>query len=160
MNLVVSLIPLVALAIAQPAAAADKITLPPQGSTTYVTYYTSQSLAALEMGDVGTGAMLQMTGVTRNTDGQKAFDNMSVRCLLYRETLGGKAQSGGTCVEIDAEGDKVFTTFAGNLHTLVGGTGKYKGIAGTAPFTFAGLPSPGTGMGAMTVEHKVSWQIK
>ena len=61
--------------------------------------------------------------MTRNADGAKAFDNLSVRCLAYFETLAGKLQASGSCVEVDADGDKVFTTFAGNMHQIVGGSG-------------------------------------
>ncbi|WP_157040324.1 hypothetical protein [Polaromonas naphthalenivorans] len=44
--------------------------------------------------------------------------------------------------------------------TLIGGTGKYKGISGTAPYTISPLPAPGQGLGAIALEHKVSWQFK
>ncbi len=39
------------------------------------------------------------------------------------------------CVETDKDGDNVFTTFDDNNHYLMGGTGKYKGITGTVPYT-------------------------
>jgi hypothetical protein len=132
-----------------------------QGSTTYVTYYSTQLLSALDMSEVGSGTVLQFIGITRSSDAAKASDNMSVRCVAYNETLGGKAQVGGSCVEIDADGDKVFTTFAAGVHTIMGGSGKYKGISGSAPFSVVSrLPSPGAGLGALAVEHRVSWQIK
>jgi hypothetical protein len=142
-------------------ASAQVARLAPQGSATYVTYYSTQALGALDMGDLGSGTVSQFSGVTRSSDGAKAFDNMSVRCVAYNEMLGGKLQASGSCVEIDADSDKVFTTFAAGVHTIVGGTGKYKGISGSAPFTvISRLPSPGTGMGALAVEHRVSWQFK
>lgn len=131
------------------------------GSATYVTYYTTQVLSTLDMGEVGSGTMLQFTGISRNADGTKAFDNMSVRCVVYNETLGGKPHIGGSCVEIDADGDKVLTTFSAGVHTIVGGSGKYKGLSGSAPFSvISRLPSPGSGTGALVVEHRVSWQFK
>jgi len=46
------------------------------------------------------------------------------------------------------------------VHTLIGGTGKYKGISGTAPYTVKRLPAPGEGLGAISVDHKVTWQFK
>jgi hypothetical protein len=149
-----------ALALTPIAWADDKIQIAPQGSTSYVTYYTTQPLTTLDLGEPTSNAVaVQLTGVTRNLSGQKAFDNMSVRCIGYHETLAGKLQAQGSCVEIDAEGDKVFTTYVAGVHTLIGGTGKYKGISGTAPFAvISRLPSPGAGMGAIAVEHKVSWQ--
>lgn len=152
-----------ALALAPGAWADDKIQIAPQGSTSYVTYYTTQPLGMLDLGDAASnGVLVQMTGVTRNLSGQKAFDNMSVRCVGYHETLAGKLQAQGSCVEIDAEGDKVFATYVAGVHTLIGGTGKYKGISGTAPFAvISRLPSTGAGIGvAIAVEHKVSWQVR
>ena len=109
--------------------------MPQQGTTTYVTYYLIRILTTLNMGDVGSENLRELVGITRNIDGQKFFDGMTVRCIGYVETLGSVADSNGACVETDSDGDKVFTTFKGGsvrLHTLVGGTGKYKGISGTA----------------------------
>ena len=149
-----------AISLVQVARAADKVQIPQQGTATYVTYYTSRSLASLDMGQLGAEAMMEMVGITRNTGGQKLFDNMSVRCLYYQETVGGKLKGGGACTETDSDGDKVFSTFDTGAHTLIGGTGKYQGISGTSPFTVSPLPSPGQGLGAIAVEHKVTWQLK
>lgn len=159
-TLVATLAAVIPLSLSQVAWAADKIQMPRQGTATYVTYYTSHPLANLDMGEVGSGAVQQLVGVTRNVDGQKPFDGMSVRCLFYSETVGGKAKGNGVCTETDTDGDKVFTTFAARVHTLIGGTGKYKGISGTAPYTVTPLPAPGQGLGAIVVEHKVTWQLK
>jgi hypothetical protein len=156
-----SVLAAVALAGVATVASAQVARLAPQGSTTYVIYYSTQVLNALDMSETGSGTLLQLSGITRNADASKAFDNMSVRCVAYNETLAGKAQVSGSCVEVDADGDKVFTTFAGGVHTLQGGTGKYKGISGSAPFTVVSrLPSPGSGMGALVVEHRQSWQFR
>jgi hypothetical protein len=118
-------------------AAADKVQIPKQGTATHVTYYTSQSLASLDMGDVGNESFQELVGITRNTDGQKLFDQMSVRCLFFRTSMGGK-----WVVPVPARrwirmATRLFTTFdaAKSVHTLVGGTGKYKGISGTAPYS-------------------------
>lgn len=156
-----ALITLIALAGASTLASAEIPKLAPQGSATYITYYSTQVLSTLDLGDGSSGTLLQFTGISHNKDGAKAFDNLSVRCLVYNETLAGKPQIGGSCVEIDADGDKIFTTFAAGVHTIVGGSGKYKGLSGSAPFSvISRLPSPGAGMGALAVEHRVSWQFR
>jgi hypothetical protein len=141
---------------------AQQLQMPQQGTTTYVTYYTGRSLANLNMGEVGSGGLAELVGITRNTDGQKFFDNMSVRCIVYRETVGGKGKANGACIETDSDGDKVFTTFeTGTMtHILIGGTGKYKGISGTEPYTLKYLPAPGEGLTASIADHKVTWQFK
>jgi len=141
---------------------AQQLQMPKQGSTTYVTYYTGRSFASLDMGEVGSEALAEIVGITRNTDGQKFFDNMTVRCILYREVLGGRFKANGACTETDSDGDKVFTTFDSvtRVHTLIGGTGKYKGISGTVRYTSKVLPAPGEGLTASIVEHKATWEFK
>jgi len=141
---------------------AQQLQMPQQGTTTYVIYYTGRSLASLNMGEVGSGTLLELVGITRNTSGQKFFDNMTVRCMVYREVVGGKLRANGSCTETDSDGDKAFTTFDSGtmIHTLIGGTGKYKGISGTEPYTLKGLPPPGEGLTASIADHKVTWQFK
>jgi hypothetical protein len=143
-------------------ASAQQLQMPQQGTTTYVTYYIIRILTTLNMGDVGSEDLRELVGITRNIDGQKFFDGMTARCIQYEETLGSVADYNGACVETDSDGDKVFSTYKskGRLQTLVGGTGKYKGISGTGSYTGKFLPSPGEGYLAHIVEHKVTWQFK
>lgn len=147
----------VAAAFGQAAWAVDK--LPQQGTASYVTYYSSRPLTTIDMGELGAQALVEFVGITRNTSGTKAFDNLSARCIFFRDNVGGKLKVSGSCTETDADGDKVYSTFDSAAHTLVGGTGKYKGISGSAPYTVAPAPSPGQGLGAVVVDHKISWQF-
>lgn len=162
MRTLAPLVLVVALSSFGQLAAAEKVLIPQQGTTTYVTYYTGHSLASLDMGDVGNEALWELTGVTRNTDGQKLFDQMSVRCLFYRTSMDGKVGGVGACTETDVDGDKVFATFDASkrMHTLIGGTGKYKGITGTAQLAVTRLLAPGEGWDAFVIEHKMTWQLK
>jgi hypothetical protein len=141
---------------------AQKSQIPPQGTANYVTYYTTHSLAELEMGEAGSSALQEAVGITRNTEGKTVFDNMAVRCLFYSQMADGKLKGNGSCTEMDSDGDKVFSVFdAGTgAHTLLGGTGKYKGISGAASFTMKPLPAPGPGLGTIVVDHKVTWKFK
>jgi hypothetical protein len=143
-------------------AAADKVAMPKQGTASYVTYYTSRSLANLDMGEIGNEQLVELVGITRNLDGQRVFDNMAARCIYYRADNGGKVAGSGACTETDGDGDRVYLTFdvGARVTTLVGGTGKYQGISGTAQFTPKFLPQPGQGLGAVILEHKVTWQYK
>jgi hypothetical protein len=112
------------------------------------------------MGDQGNDEIVEGFGITRNTSGQKSFDNMSVHCVFYYGEHGGKGDAKGACTETDADGDKVFTTFVVGTHTLIGGTGKYKGITGAASFTVnPHLQPPAAGTVAVEVDHKVTWKI-
>jgi len=141
---------------------AQQLQIPQQGTTTYVTYYTSRFLSSLNMGEIGSPWLGELVGITRNTDGQKIFDSMTVRCIYYFENVSGSRKHNGACIETDSDGDKVFTTFEGETmtHTLIGGTGKYIGISGTAAYTSKQLPAPGEGLTANITEHKVTWKLK
>src|SRR5262245_3491909 len=45
----------------------------------------------------------------------------------------------GSCVDTDKDGDNVFITFDDKNLYYSGGTGKYKGITGTAAYTYVEL---------------------
>jgi hypothetical protein len=42
----------------------------------------------------------------------------------------------------------------------MGGTGKYKGISGTVPYTVVGLHDAAGDRPAWIVNHKATWEIK
>jgi hypothetical protein len=143
-------------------ASAQQLQMPKQGTTTYLTYYTNRYLTTLNMGEIGSEWVAELTGITRNTDGQKFFDSMSVRCIYYFEAVMGSRKHSGACIQTDRDGDKLFTTFEGETmtHTLIGGTGKYIGISGTAAYSSRELPTHGEGLTSIIAEHKVTWKFK
>ena len=147
----------VSLMSATPSGAAD---FPKQGEAEYDTFYVSQSLAKLETAAGGTGVIEEITGITRNVKGEGPFHEMSVRCIDHWSLIGEKFNMNGSCVETDRDGDELFTTFDNDTHTLIGGTGKYKGITGKASFTFDALHDANGGRMAIVVKHKVSWDMK
>ena len=55
---------------------------------------------------------------------------------------------------------RLFTTFDDKNHYLMGGTGKYKGITGTAAYTIVELHDTVGGRPALIVNHKATWEIK
>ena len=147
----------VALTIcATPAAAAE---FPKSGSAEYDTYYVDNPVAKID-GGVGTGTIVDTTGITRNVKGEGPFNNMSVRCLYHVSVAGEISHYNGSCVETDKDGDNVFTTFDDKNHYLMGGTGKYKGITGTIPYTVIELHDTVGGHAANIVNHKATWEIK
>ena len=104
-------------------------------------------------------AVAELVGITRNPDGQPHFDNLVVRCLVNIRTVKGETELYGACRETDADGDSTSTTFDSKAHYFIGGTGKYKGITGTAPFTVQTLKSPGEGLGVLIIPHEVTWRL-
>ena len=141
---------------AAPAAAAE---FPKTGSAEYETYYTYDTVAKIDSG-VGTGAIVDSTGITRNVKGEGSFHDMSVRCLYHTSSVGETVHYNGSCVETDKDGDNTFTTFDDKNHYLMGGTGKYKGITGTIPYTVVELHETAGGRSAYIVNHKATWEIK
>src|SRR5262245_16192173 len=63
---------------ATPAISAE---FPKTGSAEYDTYYVDNVVAKIDSG-VGTGAIVDETGITRNVKGEGPFHDMSVRCLF------------------------------------------------------------------------------
>ncbi len=86
---------------------------------------------------------------------------MRARCLVLSSVVGGKpGPAAGACAETDRDGDILFTSFEADAHKLIGGTGKYKGISGSARYTLTPDPSPELGKIAYSVEQDVVWTIK
>ena len=141
---------------AAPVAASE---FPKTGSAEYDTYYVENDVAKIDSG-AGTGAIFDMTGITRNVKGEGPFHDMSVRCLGHTSSVGETFHYSGSCVETDKDGDNVFTTFDDNNHYLMGGTGKYKGITGKIPYTYVDLHETVGGRPASVVNHKATWEIK
>ena len=142
---------------AAPAAAAE---FAKTGSAEYDTYYVYDTVAKIDSG-VGTGGITDFTGITRNVKGEGPFHDMSVRCLGHYTLVGETFTSfNGSCVETDKDGDNVFTTFDDKNHYMIGGTGKYKGITGTVPYTVVDLHDTVGGRWANIINHKATWEIK
>ena len=139
---------------------AQKNEMPQQGSTTYEAYYLNHVLSNVDMGEQGSGSVIEGFGITRNTSGQKPFDKLSVHCVFYEGSRAGQYSETGACTETDAEGDMIYVTVATDAQTITGGTGKYKGITGTGTFSGHPLRPPAAVTFAVEVEHKVSWKIK
>src|SRR5262245_42623798 len=92
---------------AAPAVSAE---FPKTGEAEYDTYYVDNVVAKIDSG-VGTGAIVDETGITRNVKGEGPFNDMSVRCLYHWSAVGETFHFNGSCVETDKDGDNVFTTF-------------------------------------------------
>jgi hypothetical protein len=141
---------------AAPAVSAE---FPKTGEAEYDTYYVDTTVAKIDSG-AGAGAIVDVTGITRNVKGEGPFHDMSVRCLGHQSWVGQTFHFNGSCVETDKDGDNVFTTFDDKNHYLMGGTGKYKGITGTIPYTVVELHDTVGGHPANIVNHKATWEIK
>ena len=141
-------------------ATAEVAKLPPSGTTHFTTYFAVHPAHELKMVDDSSISVVELVGITRNPDGEPYFDNLVVRCLASIRVVNGKQDLYGACRETDQDGDYTSTTFDSKAHYFIGGTGKYKGITGTAPFTVQALPAPDEGLGALVIPHEVSWKFQ
>ena len=132
---------------------------PQSGQAVYDTYFVSENKSTIDSG-VGTGEISILTGINRNINGDGPFNNMAVECLLHGTLINDTWKHYASCVEIDTDGDIVFTTSDENNHYFAGGTGKYKGIKGTIPYTVKELHTTATGREALIVTHNASWTIE
>ena len=141
-------------------AAAEVAKLPPSGTTHFTTYFSVRPAHELKMVDDSSITLVELVGITSNPDGEPHFDNMVVRCLASIRVVKGEQELYGACRETDADGDYTSTTFDSKAHYFIGGTGKYKGITGEAPFTVQSLPAPDEGLGALIIPHEVTWKLE
>jgi hypothetical protein len=132
---------------------------PKTGEAEYDTYYVDDEVAKIDSG-VGTGTIVDETGITRNVKGEGPFHDMSVRCLYHWSVVEKTNHFNGSCVHTDKDGDNIFATFEDETTTLMGGTGKYKGITGTVSYTMRELHDTVGDRKAFVVNHKATWQIK
>ena len=151
-----ALVAVASLMVSVQSTAAD---FPKSGEAEYDTYYVFENLVTID-GGAAIGAIDDFTGITRNIKGEGPFHDMSVHCLMHWTLVGEKWDGDGSCVETDRDGDHVFTTFDAEAHYLVGGTGKYRGITGKAPYTVDNLHDAVGSRNARVVNHRVSWEIK
>jgi hypothetical protein len=78
---------------------------------------------------------------------------------LSRVVGGQPATVVGACSETDSDGDVIFSSFDGDARKLIGGTGKYKGISGSARNVPTPQPSTKPGTIAYSVRQEVAWTI-
>jgi len=104
-------------------------------------------------------------GVTFNDKGSGPLHIGPVICPYTLEIVNGTLTAGGQCSWSDPDGDKFFTTWSGSLppngqfdgmNQITGGTGKYAGIQGRAPFHCR--PLNGSGQWACTQQFEYRLQ--
>ena len=104
-----------------------------------------------------------LPGVMFNDEGKGFMHKARVDCTLYNDVNQGRANATGTCVVMDADGDKIFVDWecAGVMPTcpgterFVGGTGKYAGISGEQVFQGNFIGDTGAGWSDWKGEYKI-----
>jgi hypothetical protein len=137
--------------------------LPPAGSAKLAAYTVCHSLGGVDMGPVGAQSSAECTGIVKTRDGSKLLDNLAIRCLEESRARPDGYRFFGTCIQTDADGDKLYMTYEGpESGTLewIGGTGKYEHIAGAGAWSVADAPGNTPALFAFTLTYDASWTTK
>jgi len=149
------------VAFGGPACAADP--LPKTGSAKLAAYSVCRSAVIVDMGSAGSNSSAECIGIVKTLDGSKLLDNLAIRCLEEAKARPGGYAFTGTCVQTDADGDKIFMTYEGpesGTVEWIGGTGKYKDIAGTGTWSVTDAPGNTSSLFLFTLTYDVSWTSK
>jgi len=148
---------------ASPATAIAADPLPASGAAKLAAYAVCRSLAIVDMGPVGSNSSAECTGIVKARDGSRLLDNLAIRCLEESKARADGYKFTGTCVQTDGDGDKLFMTYEGPESgpvEWIGGTGKYKDVAGSGTWTVADAPGNNANLFAFTLSYDVIWTTK
>jgi len=157
----VFLVPAALAASPAPALAAEP--LPKEGAAKLAAYAVCRSLAIVDMGPVGSNSSAECIGIVKTRDGSKLLDNLAIRCLEEAKARPEGYAFTGTCVQTDADGDKLFMTYEGpesGQVEWIGGTGKYSDIAGSGTWSVADAPGNTSSLFAFTLTYDATWTTK
>jgi hypothetical protein len=151
---------LISLAVSASSALAAGAALPKTGTVKHAAYTVCKSLGGVDLGDVGSSTSADCTGVVKNRDGEKLLDNLAIHCLEESVARKEGYKFIGTCVETDAEGDKLYLDYDGPENgpiNLLGGTGKFKGVKGNGKWSVTDAPGNTPSVFVFTLDYQIDW---
>jgi hypothetical protein len=144
-----------------PASAAEPF--PPTGSAKLAAYSVCRSAVIVDMGPAGSNSSAECIGIVKTRDGSKLLDNLAIRCQEDAKARPEGYAFTGTCIQTDADGDKLFMTYEGpesGTIALIGGTGKYKDIAGSGTWSVTDAPGNTAQLFLFTLSYDVTWTMR
>lgn len=147
-----------ALIVSEAALAAEP--MPQNGEAKLAAYAVCRSLTIIDMGPVGSNSSAECTGIVRTRDGSKLLDNLSIRCLEEAKARPEGYMFTGTCIQTDGDGDKLYMTYEGPESgdiALLGGTGKFKDIAGKGTWSVMDAPGNTASLFLFTLTYDATW---
>jgi hypothetical protein len=136
---------------------------PRTGSAKVAAYTVCRSLGVIDMGTVGSQSSADCVGIIKSKEAAKTLDNLAIHCLEESHARADGYKFVGTCVEIDADGDKIFMTYEGPENgpiSLIGGTGKYAGIEGSGTWAVTDAPGNTPSQFLFTLDYSIDWRLK
>jgi hypothetical protein len=149
-----------ALTLVAPAAYAEA--LAKTGSVKHSAYVVCRSVAAIDLGEVGSDTSADCTGIVKTVDGSKPLDNLALHCLEGSVARKAGYKFTGSCVETDGDGDKLFLTYEGPEDgpvAVLGGAGKFKGIKGQGRWRVTDAPGNTASLFAFTLDYDFDWTL-
>jgi hypothetical protein len=137
--------------------------MPDNGAAKLAAYEVCRPLAVVDMGPAGSESSTECNGIVKNLDSQKAPDNLAIRCLEDSSERPEGYKYFGTCVQTDADGDKLFMSYEGSKSgqiKWIGGTGKYKDIGGSGSLGVVVAPAATPSLFAYTLNYDMTWMRK
>lgn len=119
--------------VAAGGAAADKVSLPKEGSYEFDFCPIGQA-KTFSNGENIFHMQYDLNAIVRAKQAGSAFDRMGARCLGLYSNLNGKQAETGLCEMTDLDGDKWWMDYhghpdgSGGAYVSAGGTGKYDGM--------------------------------
>jgi hypothetical protein len=134
---------------------------PPKEGTDSFTFHWKEDIASQKFIEALDGrhfSTFQLNGTLTNNAGGEMFNNYDVHCFVRSESAVGKTSYVGVCTDTDGDGDHILRIFEGSLpgggrDEVVGGSGKFAGIAGTGEWSDTKGDLRGTEL------HKITWRL-
>jgi hypothetical protein len=136
---------------------------PRNGSAKIAAYTVCRSLGVIDMGTVESQSSADCVGIIKSKEAAKTLDNLAIRWLEESRARADGYKFVGTCVQTDADGDKIFMTYEGPESgpvSLIGGTGKYAGIEGSGTWAVTDAPGNTPSQFLFTLDYSVDWRLK
>ena len=158
------ILPLLGIGLAMPAAAQQNKPLPSSG--TFKLHSGWKGIGeTTKISDNHTFGSGNFWGVAFNDAGSGPLHAGPVVCAYTLDTVGGAGTLQGACAWGDSDGDKIFTSYVGKvsasgalegMNNITGGTGKFDGIQGKAPFQCQFLNDQSQAMCTQQFEYQMA----
>ena len=133
---------------------------PKSGAAHHLAYAVCRSVAAVDLGDVGSDTAADCTGIVKSADGKAPFDNLALHCLEGSVARKAGYKFTGTCVETDSDGDRIYLSYEGPEDgpvAVLGGTGKFAGLSGKGHWKVTDAPGNTAALFAFTLDYTFDW---
>ena len=136
---------------------------PQAGAVKHAAYVVCRAGPGVDLGEVGSNASADCTGIVRTRDGAKPLDNLSLHCLEESDARKAGYLFKGYCVETDADGDKLYLFYEGPESgpiSVLGGSGKYARVGGKGQWRVADAPGNTASLFQFTFDYELDLTVE